>query len=409
MTEKIASRRLLAFTDSRVFKWATVAATTFALIGFPLTFPPVQNFLFGKRTELTLERLSEIPLVDITRPLGGLKVEFQGQDLMALRQGVVASQVQIRNTGDESITPAKMTAVDPIGFQVDGGTVVRVNRTMASSEHLRRYAVVTRTGNRITLSPQVIFDPGDYVRFDLLITRPLDGNVRYRPVGKVEDVKAIGFRDVLTQGDEGGFLERAFGGNGFVQLARLGAYAIAGLLLVILLVVALIQRDEWRTSRKAKRRKRLASDVLAEIGPGPKGVQEMAADVYKLNGLRMLRFLEGRLRRPFTSSDVRPDAPATLESFMAEGPEGSEVIFRRFAHTEAVRSLAIRLREAKLLNPKNGAASKSVELGFIAFREALERRAAVDGVDLESLETGPKFVTDVDTIGASRISFDQGE
>jgi hypothetical protein len=399
VTDSKSVGRLFALTNSRSFKVATLAATIFALVSFPLAFPPIQNLLFGKENQFTLERLSEIPLVDINRPLGGLKVEFQGKDLTALDQGVVASQVQLRNTGDESITPAKMAAVDPIGFEVRGGNLVRVSLVEASSDHLRKFARLERAGNRVTLSPQVIFDPGDYVRFDLLVLKPQSGMLRYHPIGKVEGIDAIGFRDFLTQPNDVGLLERAFGGDGYDQTFRHLAYFLAGLDVVVLGMFLFIQVDARQQKKRDRTRARLATDVLTLIGKGPSGVHEMAADIYKLNGTWMLKLVESQLRHPLpTAAPSATKGVGSLEPFLMDTSDGDIeppiARFFRFDIEATMEGLARRLRDAKLVNPKNGAPSKIALDGFIAFREALENRAVAEGLDLKKVEVTSMVVTE---------------
>lgn len=111
-------------------------------------------------------------MFDVRQPLEGLKVEFNGQDLTAAHQSLVAARLQIMNTGNVSITPANTTPADPLGFKVDGGEVIRLSGFEASSEHLRRYAKPKLVNNRVVISSSVIMDPGDYVRFDILGTAP---------------------------------------------------------------------------------------------------------------------------------------------------------------------------------------------------------------------------------------------
>jgi hypothetical protein len=380
LDELIARGWLLRFIESGFAKWIALIGSISALLLTPFAFDPVQRAFF-ERTDFALELVSEIPIFDINRQLEGLQVQFQGQDLTASHQGVVVSQVQLRNIGDVAVTPQRTTELDPIGFAIKGGTLVRVTRVSASSPHLRSHLAPTRRGNQITINQGLIFEPGDFVRFDLLITRPLNGAVSYEPLGKIEGVRSIAYRTPSSQVRQRSFIGQTFAGSALVQGVRIFAYGFAAIGLLLLLLLGGIRISEARSDRRLKRRSLLVKAVAERSTKSTLAIWEVWAETFIRTGPRGLSSLEKRLR------ERELEIPERAEFIFPADVDVPDPIYRSYIDREPFSTALGKLEQLHLIDrEKKTVEPKTIE-SIEKFRAAIEAEAARRRISLAKIES----------------------
>lgn len=227
-------------------------AAAIAVPAFVLSLPPVQNRLFDSKASIEISLNSEVSIFDVKQPLSNLNVVFNGTDLTASKRSLVSAKIRITNVGDRSLTPSDVSSSDPLGFTVEGGQILRLTRSRASSDHLRRLAKPSLRGNSVILNAGLIFDSGDYVESDLLIVKPNGSKLTYRPMGKVSRQESIPFLDRRLADAEEGFLKKAFGGKWYVQISRGIFYAVVLFIVIACIAFIVAQIQKYLLSRRRK-------------------------------------------------------------------------------------------------------------------------------------------------------------
>jgi hypothetical protein len=163
--------------------------------------------------------------------------------------------------------------------------------------------------NKVTLNSGLIYDPGRYVKIDLLILKPTRTSIFYHAVGKVAQQESIPFVRRLAQTDKRSWPEIAFEGSFLVHVARLIGYFIVGFGLLFLLSIAMKRFSEMVRMRKAKARESVAvaaAEVLASHDPR---LVQIALGIFSHLGAvpfgHLIRHLDSQYKRGDLEKPVR--------------------------------------------------------------------------------------------------------
>lgn len=317
MTDDTAPADKLAhYWDTRLFRWLGAIAAVIAIPAFLISFPPVQGLLFNNNPEVELTLISEIPVFDVRQPLPGLAVTYNNSDLTSSRRSLVASRLRIQNTGGTSLTPADLTPQDPLGFRVEGGQTLRITRTNASSEHLRRLFIPRLEENRIVLSEGLIFDPGDFVDVDILVLKPTALELNYMPLGKVSRQDAIPFFDRTITEDAQGFTETAFGGGVLVHLVRLVTYAVVTLGFLVVIITIAEKIDSTKKERQKRRRDNFSRRLILSLQKHGSPVANLATAIFLYLGYHHASMYARYLSQKYVRS---PDVSGGIDTVILHG------------------------------------------------------------------------------------------
>ena len=203
-------------------------AAIIAVPAFIISIPPVQSALFNSSPEIQISLVNEIPVFDVLRPIPGLKVLYEGELLTPTRRSIVASRIRIENIGGKSLTPANISPKDPLGFSVENGKIIRLNKVRSNSPHLRKLINVYTNNKNVTLNYGLIFDPKDYIEFDILILKSSHQPLTYDSLGKVSEQESIDFINETSSLKEKSFAERIFSGKISDQIIKIFVYSFIG-------------------------------------------------------------------------------------------------------------------------------------------------------------------------------------
>ncbi|MFC3579549.1 hypothetical protein [Sphingomonas hylomeconis] len=282
------------------FQAASALGVILGIIGFVIGLPPVADMAFGKRVSLTLEVVNQIPVFTVRQPVPGLSVQLNSQDLTQTRRDLVAVRLRLRNNGEVSINARNTTPRDPLGFYVRGGQIVRLYELGATSEHLRKLAIPKKIGNSFILPPGIIFDPGDFVQFNLLIVRPVNKGLSFSTVGKVEGLKSIdvGRSDIAKQ--ESNAASVAWTGGFVPQMLRTITYPFIAVAIIAAVIFIWVSVTDLIIRRKRNRREIFATKVAARWDHSDPKLRKLIPAMYAALGLHRLADLadkEAEMRR----------------------------------------------------------------------------------------------------------------
>lgn len=280
--------RLGELVRNKWFQAASALGVLLGIIGFVLGLPPVADMAFGKRVSLTLDVVSQVPVFAVRQPVPGLSVQLNSQDLTQTRRDLVAVRLRLRNSGEVSINARNTTSRDPLGFRIRGGQVVRLYDLNATSDHLRKLAVPKIDGNSFVLPAGLIIDPNDYVQFDLLIVRPVNGGLSFDSLGKVEGLAKIGLGRADMAKPTPNVASVAWSGGLLPQLLRTVTYPFIAIALIGVVIVTGFQISELNAKRKRRKRDGFAAEVIAKWDQQDPKLRKLVPAMYAAMGMNRL-------------------------------------------------------------------------------------------------------------------------
>lgn len=342
---------------NRWFQAASALGVILGIIGFVIGLPPIAEMAFGKRTSLTLDVVNQIPVFTVRQPVPGLSVQLNSQDLTQTRRDLVAVRLRLRNNGEVSINARNTTAKDPLGFTIRGGQVVRLYGLNATSDHLRKLAVPKKESNMFTLPAGLIIDQGDYVQFDLLIVRPVNGALSFLSLGKVEGLKsiAVGRADMARPTPNAASV--AWSGGLLPQLLRTLTYPFIAIAILAAVVATAFFASSFFAKLKRRKRELFIAKSAARWDHSDPKLHKLVPAIYAAVGIQQLTALADAedharrlIRRETRQKAVSEEKQRALTDF-----EAGDAIAKWLNETEVsaytVRSLLERL---SLQDPETG-------------------------------------------------------
>lgn len=312
---------------NRWFQAASAVGVMLGLIGFFITLPPVADRLFGKRMALTLEIVSQIPVFDVRQPVTGLSVILNGRDLTSSRRDLVAVRLRLRNVGDLSITPRNTTPADPLGFDVNGGEIARINEVSATSPHLQKLARPSRKGQTLVLPDGLIFDSGDYVQFDPLVLKPEHQQLNFRAFGKVEGISKITTSLSSASTPSPGLAAATWQGSFVAQLLRVLTYPFLGIAAITMIIAPVGYISSALERKKRRQRKTYALHAMRSVEEKDPKLRMLVPKLYEVIGVEGLKKL------------IDPPEPFDMEKFEREREERRKVKLSEFEAAAAIRDM----------------------------------------------------------------------
>lgn len=246
-------------SDSAWFRWMSILSVFGAILGLALAIPSVRDFAYDDGPRLNIRVASEIPVFGITQNVPGLDVIYAGKSLIESQQKLTALRITIENSGRKSITPSDVSNLDPIGFRISGGDIVR-SQFSSTSAHLSSLARPVISQNSITVGSNIIIDPGDSMQFDILVLEGRDGPLAFNALGKIAGVERI---NIIKNDQESSpnSISEAVSGNLKIQMIRTIIYTLLSLVLVGLFITAIIQTSEFLSKLRREKRVKKSKNI----------------------------------------------------------------------------------------------------------------------------------------------------
>jgi hypothetical protein len=246
-------------------------------------------FFFERRPHVTVDVFSNSAILDVREELGGLEVLFNGVDIQETDQTLRILLVRLVNDGQMDILIDRYDTRDLPGFSVSPGQVVQPPEVVeATSDYLRdNLSLHLANSSTITIDP-IILERGQHITIRVLLLIPEDALPQIQPVGKIAGVGTIPVSTSFTRTGTPPFLTRAFTGDIAVHGARLLAYT---LLAIALLIAGLLIGSAISDLLSRRKRSRLVRTYLKSLSFQPVPPFRQLLDLYIKKGDAVLFLL----------------------------------------------------------------------------------------------------------------------
>jgi hypothetical protein len=195
------------------------------------------DFLRDPRPQLRFEIVSDASVLDVREKLGNLEILYDGLDIHKAQQSLRVIVLRVLNDGSQDILKNYFDESAPVGFRIDSGSLLRAELLSGSNSYLQDVGKLDlRPPNSAYLAP-LILEAGEWLTIKILILHSEGVHPVLHPLGKVAGVREIRMLDSSSSVNEPSFLERAFHGGVWIQVARLFSYFLAFLLGFVAFVV----------------------------------------------------------------------------------------------------------------------------------------------------------------------------
>ena len=248
-------------------------------------------------TRVTFEIISATDVLDLSRSLKDLRIEFRGQDLQEQGLNLKVVKINVANTGETHIRAGDYSNID-WGIRVVGGQVIEAKVDRSNAANVISTNDLRYIGSDTIGFPKIVFDKRDAFAIELLLLHPNDAEPDIVPIGKIAGVKNFDLDPPPLPGQAVGFVGQAFGGSSRVLAVRSGVYFFGSIIIFFAIVFGLVGAATMLDSVKARlRRKRvLQTEAIKQIDRV--SIRDGLIDLYGSTGLSGLRRLSDIVAEP---------------------------------------------------------------------------------------------------------------
>ena len=273
------------------------ASLAFGVLGIGLTAVSIFLTLREPETRVTFEIISATDVLDLSRSLKDLRIEFRGQDLQEQGLNLKVVKINVANAGETHIRAGDYSNID-WGIRVVGGQVIEAKVDRSNVANVISTNDLRYIGSDTIGFPKIVFDKRDAFAIELLLLHPNDAEPDIVPIGKIAGVKNFDLEAPPLPGQAVGFVGQAFGGSSRVLAVRSGVYFFGSIITLFAIVFGLVGAAIMLDSVKARlRRKRvLQTEAIKQIDRV--SIKDGLIDLYGSTGLSGLRRLSDIIAEP---------------------------------------------------------------------------------------------------------------
>ena len=273
------------------------ASLAFGVLGIGLTAVSIFLTLREPETRVTFEIISATDVLDLSRSLKDLRIEFRGQDLQEQDLNLKVVKINVANVGETHIRAGDYSNID-WGIRVVGGQVIEAKVDRSNAANVISTNDLRYIGSDTIGFPKIVFDKRDAFAIELLLLHPNDAEPDIVPIGKIAGVKNFDLEPPPLPGQAVGFVGQAFGGSSRVLAVRSGVYFFGSIIIFFAIVFGLVGAATMLDSVKARlRRKRvLQTEAIKQIDRV--SIRDNLIDLYGSTGLSGLRRLSDIIAEP---------------------------------------------------------------------------------------------------------------
>lgn len=251
-------------------------------------------FIHEPETDLSIELVSAISVLDINKSVNDLNILFQGQDIEKSNLSLKILSIRFINTGETNILQSFYDSQDTLGLQVVTGRLIEARITSTNSDYLSSSVNPRIINEHLLQIDKVIFERGKYFTLELLVLHDKDQLPKVLHVGKIAGIDSI---QIINTGDTEGsvsFISEVFSGGVLVQIVRFFV-CIVGLIIVLLVLLLLVAiSDSWsgrKRNRITERRRQLIDGLLPNLEESPqsKSIVDFVRKTFEHDGLKGLK------------------------------------------------------------------------------------------------------------------------
>ncbi len=242
-------------------------------------------------TDLSIEVIGAVSVLDINKSVTDLNILFQGQDIEKSNLSLKILSIRFMNAGETDILQSFYDRQDTLGLRVTSARLIEARLTSTNSDYLLSSVKPTIVDEHLLQIGKVILERGKYFVLELLVLQDKDQLPELLHVGKIAGIDEIRVVNTWDSEDSESFLSELLRGGILVQIVRPVVY-LAGFLVVIVLSVGISASwSERKRKRRTERRRQLIGNLLPKPGESPqsRGIVDFVRKTFEDDGLRGLR------------------------------------------------------------------------------------------------------------------------
>jgi hypothetical protein len=225
--------------------------TVLALLGLIGTVVTIYAFLQEKKVDLRYEIIANTNVLDFNADISKLEVFYDSTNLKQTQENLRIYTVRVINNGDQNIIKEYYDENEPLGIQISSGKIIEKPQLIqTSNDYIKRNLKITDyEQDKINFS-QVILESGEFYIVKLLVLHKKDATPKIISFGKIAGQKNIDVVNSIDVKEELTFWGKVFLGNIWVQILRLLAYFMVGVLIIALIFFSSERIDSYRGSKR---------------------------------------------------------------------------------------------------------------------------------------------------------------
>ena len=266
--------------------WSIIGVVLALLFGFGL-YP----FIHEPETDLSIELVSAVSVLDINKSVNDLNILFQGQDIEKSNLSLKILSIRFINTGETNILQSFYDSQDTLGLQVVTGRLIEARITSTNSDYLLSSVKPRIINEHLLQIDKVIFERGKYFILELLVLHDKDQLPKVLHVGKIAGIDDIQVINTWDTEDSAGFISELFSGGTLVQIVRPLVYIVSLIIIIVLSVIISESWSERKRNRITERRRQLIAGLLPNSGESPqrKSIVDFVRKTFEHDGLKGLK------------------------------------------------------------------------------------------------------------------------
>lgn len=210
--------------------------TVIGMVALLATFGIFYYTEYLKEREITVSIVNVSNVLNLRTPIPELQVLYENVDLTKTEFELRVYSIEITNSGDVDIASADFGG-SFWGLRVHNGKILKVESHTGSSLNLNEsISIKLASQTEIQINP-IIFNKGEFFRFDFLLLKEKSQEVQIRPFGRILGLRDFNFISSLSS-PVPSFLSETFKGRIEVQLARTFTYFFVAILFFFLVGAA---------------------------------------------------------------------------------------------------------------------------------------------------------------------------
>lgn len=206
---------------------------------------------YAEYPNITFDVVNDANVLDVHKPLNGLDIYFQGDDIQQSNLNLRIISVKIENTGNVDILQNFYDRTDIFGLKINDGQIIESRLIDSNSEYLTSNLNLKTVNNTVELS-KPIFEKNKYFIVEILILHDKNEEPTIVPLGKIAGIDGIELRN--SYADKQTFFDTVFYGSLGVHLTRFLTYLIIFTVSLSIIVFTTIQIDTLGDNRRLHKR-----------------------------------------------------------------------------------------------------------------------------------------------------------
>ncbi|MGD9581601.1 MAG: hypothetical protein AB7V50_09530 [Vampirovibrionia bacterium] len=257
---------IIDFTKRYLLAPALLIVTLYAAILSILTF------YIKDKPQINYKIINEVNVFDLKKPLEGLSILFEGENLRKNNLNLKVITIEIQNVGNIDITENMYANKCNWGLQIKNADILQARVLKTTDTYLDDFFKIHQVDKNTLNFSKVIFETQKKITLEFLVIHKKDKVPNVKAFGKIVGLDNKSFEEIktsefLNNSVAKGFWFQLIEGNIFVHLLRFLMYIvifIVSLVLISLIITSIIKIytciGEKHRELKAKKLKQLRND-----------------------------------------------------------------------------------------------------------------------------------------------------